>query len=1552
MSLFVPASWQRAEASGSSNITQGYRAYIEWHSTATSGGIPRQTTIRAYAQAGEQIDIGSSAMRIGQGNVRFYGPDGTTGNCVAQGGGLIADINQEQAGPAPSPGGFTPCVISTAQTSTAGNGIWEFEFISPDPAANIGNNPPPLPIGTAWTQDTAHHWINAWHISVRSAANTVIPGRVFAKYLAYNMGGNATAANPSLGLDSEYWVVTNDGYGYRIDMNGIDPFGFIFFSNAEGIVDARGSSTYRSFQLTGNPPNVQLPPGYMVHNPGLPDDMAQGDITHKIFFEEPDPNLPAMARSRSGDTWLLPATVVPPTPQNFAFTGVEGTAGQAGTAPLGGNFTFDVVGDTNYQIIIDVNRNGTYGDGSDRVLVGRAFAGGNTVYWDALDSTGAPVPAGVQTYDASIQFNVGEVHFPFVDAENNIGGIQLIRFRGGMTAIDKDLVYYNDIYTYTGASAYDYSPCATGDTPPPPNGAYPIPLCFGTPSAQRAALLGVHSTGGAHAWSTTFGDRRVIDTWAYFPSDPVSLIGGVTLAEAELSITKTHAPAQLTPGKPVTYTVQVTNAGPSAAVGAQVQDSVPPAIQSTTWACAITTGTGVCNDTAGIGNMINTTVDLDPGAVATYTVTGILNPTAAGSLVNTASVRRPNDNSDPDQSNNVVSDTAPILAVADLELNKAISTPTPIAAGSPVNFTITLRNRGPSATTGVEVSEQLPAGLSFISASATKGSYSSASGLWTVGTMANNEVATLTLTARWDGSPTTNTAQVSKSNLPDPDSTPGNGIAGEDDQSSVSLPVQIADLELTKRVDKAQVNVGSNVIFTIDVTNKGPDGATGVRVSEQLPVGLAFVGATPSQGSYNPATGSWGVGSLAAGATASLRIEVTLLGAGPFTNSAQIGGSDQYDPDSNPNNDNPNEDDQGFATVTGNLADLSLSKSVDNPQPPYKSVITYMLTLRNAGPSDATGVVVNDPLPAGLSFISATPTPGISYDNVSGDWVVGTVPANGSATLAIQARVETGTIIRNTARVSASDQPDPDSTPGNSDGGEDDQASVSLTPQLADLSLTKTVNKATASVGDQVVFTVAVVNSGPSVATGVEVSDKLPAGLQYVSHVASRGGYNPSTGAWIIGSIKFGEIVTLDITVTLTGIGPYTNVAEIAKSDQPDPDSTPGDGSPGQDDSSSAMVSGTMADLSLTKRVNTTTLPANGIVTFTIDVRNSGPSLATGVQVGERLPTGATVLGTTPSKGSYNPATNVWSVGNLALNEVATLSLSVQLTGLGPFTNVAEVVASNQFDPDSTPNNSASSEDDQASATVGLGLAPAEADLELTKTVATLGKLPNSASFLISVVNKGPDTATNVEVSEQLPAGLALISAAPSQGSYDPAIGSWVIGSIPSGHTVTLNILTLVTAPPSQAITNMAQVSRSDQVDPDSTPGNGVDTEDDQASVSFTRLTAVTLTGLRAERQAKGVLVIWSTGTELNSRGFHIYRSDTGSRADAVKITPRLILARGDTSTGASYSFLDADALPDVSYSYWLVEQDSGGASSEFGPVSPASLTGGENTVYLPLVIR
>ncbi len=136
----------------------------------------------------------------------------------------------------------------------------------------------------------------------------------------------------------------------------------------------------------------------------------------------------------------------------------------------------------------------------------------------------------------------------------------------------------------------------------------------------------------------------------------------------------------------------------------------------------------------------------------------------------------------------------------------------------------------------------------------------------------------------------------------------------------------------------------------------------------------------------------------------------------------------------------------------------------------------------------------------------------------------------------------------------------------------------------ADLELVKESSPGTAPsedgnvffVGDEATWTITVTNQGPDDATGVTVSDLLPGAVTYVSDDGD-GAYDAETGVWTIGDLDAGASVSLAITVTLDEIGQHTNSAEVATSDQPDPDSTPGDGEGDDFDDDTVLVTEVLA---------------------------------------------------------------------------------------------------------------------------------------------------------------------------------------------------------------------------------------------------------------------------------------------------------------------------------------------------------------------------------------
>ncbi|MDO9301459.1 MAG: lamin tail domain-containing protein [Anaerolineales bacterium] len=634
---------------------------------------------------------------------------------------------------------------------------------------------------------------------------------------------------------------------------------------------------------------------------------------------------------------------------------------------------------------------------------------------------------------------------------------------------------------------------------------------------------------------------------------------------------------------------------------------------------------------------------------------------------------------------------------ADLRITQTVSNPTP-AISSNVTFLITVYNDGTGDARSVEVRDVLPIGLTYAPSTATLGTYSNATNIWTVGTLMNGASATLSLIANVaTGGAKTNTAEVWSSYDQDPDSTPGNGVT-EDDLASVTVSppsTGFADLSITKTVNNEYPNVNDSVVFSIAVSNTGPDVGTNVIVRDLLPAGLIYISHTSGE-TYT--TGMWNVGTVPVGAnTRILRITARLNDNAAQTNWAEIRSADQAPTDARIyGNNSTTEADDDDATVipSGGIADLSLTQSA-----PIKSTVTagyvvLTITVDNraaTGLYNATNVIVKDDLPTGLTYVSDDG--GGTYNKDTGMWSAGGISNGASRSLKITVKVDpTGTML-NEAEIWSVDQFDPDSTPGDGSTNEDDDASVTV--ESADLSITKVMDNVTPIVGTDVVFTIRVTNAGPDTAENVVVKDKLSTNYTYLS---DNGSYDPVTGYWTVGDIPNGATRTLNITATVvaTTASTFTNWAEVWASDQVDTDSVPGDSSQSSDDDASAPA----ADLRIDQTIVSEYPGLNTEFTYTITVTNDGTVGATGVQVKDKLPSGVTYVSYTSTVGTYTSSTGYWVIDTLANSASATLAIKAKMTSAGARTNWAEVWKSSLPDPDSTPGNSSTTEDDDASATV------------------------------------------------------------------------------------------------------------------------------------------------------------------------------------------------------------------------------------------------------------
>jgi uncharacterized repeat protein (TIGR01451 family) len=188
-------------------------------------------------------------------------------------------------------------------------------------------------------------------------------------------------------------------------------------------------------------------------------------------------------------------------------------------------------------------------------------------------------------------------------------------------------------------------------------------------------------------------------------------MASATVPLPNLSITKTDGATTVYRGGPVGYTIVVTNNGTFAVTGTVV-DNIPATVTGATWTCA-TTAPSFCGAASGAGS-INTTVTLEPGATATYTISnGTLSAAASGNLVNTATIAVPAWITDSTPADNTATDTDTINLNANLGITKTDGLAN-INPGSAVTYTIVVSNAGPDASNGSIVTDTVPATITGV----------------------------------------------------------------------------------------------------------------------------------------------------------------------------------------------------------------------------------------------------------------------------------------------------------------------------------------------------------------------------------------------------------------------------------------------------------------------------------------------------------------------------------------------------------------------------------------------------------------------------------------------------------------------------------------------------------------------------------------------------------------------------------------------------------------------------------------------------------------------
>jgi len=364
-----------------------------------------------------------------------------------------------------------------------------------------------------------------------------------------------------------------------------------------------------------------------------------------------------------------------------------------------------------------------------------------------------------------------------------------------------------------------------------------------------------------------------------------------------------------------------------------------------------------------------------------------------------------------------------------------------------------------------------------------------------------------------------------------------------------------SDLAIVKTSSPNPVEVNTALTYTLTVTNGGPDDATNVIVTDVLPASFTIGTITPSQGACSPLVGTTltcNLGTIANGGNATVTIEATPTQTGIISNTAVVSG-DQPDPDPTDNSSTESTTVEGSGTEPTE-ADLSVTKT-SSPDPVIVNQdLTYTITVTNLGPDPVTDAEVVDTLPAGVTFVSATPG-GCSHDTGTVTCAIGAMSVGQTVVITIVVTpTATGEVVNSVTVDSGLDDPNTDN---NSDTETTD---VEDEPESADLSVTKVGSPNPVIVNQQLTYTVTVSNAGPDAAVNVVLTDTLPAGAIFVSATPEQGSCSHAGGVVTcdLENIAGNSDVVTTIIVVPTIPGVASN-SVVVTSDVPDPD--PGDNS-------------------------------------------------------------------------------------------------------------------------------------------------------------------------------------------------------------------------------------------------------------------------------------------------------------------------------------------------------------------------------------------------------
>ena len=697
------------------------------------------------------------------------------------------------------------------------------------------------------------------------------------------------------------------------------------------------------------------------------------------------------------------------------------------------------------------------------------------------------------------------------------------------------------------------------------------------------------------------------------------------IANTTLVVIKDAEIKELNPGDTVHFIITVIAGGSSDSLNVNLNDILDAKLLDVAGATYAVDGVnkGSWTGSIDLGNMLTGT------AVTVDIWVKILSSADRDvfNLVNVTSDEHPEGN---------ISNTTVHVRIVDLAVDKLVNNSVPKYLDM-IEYTIVVVNNGPDKSFNVTVGDLLPDGVKFIS---SNGQYNPDTGVWFVGDLDANESVTLKIVVQ----------VIKVGNITNNVNVTGTGhdtnLTNNNASVSVNVPESVL-LNITKVANSTIIVAGENVGYTVVINNYGPSVASDVVLkdifssNELLNLQYSLNGVDWLD--YDESVSLCDI-NVGADVTVYFRAKVNGSVRGDVLNIVNI----TTGVDDARGNFTDNETVNVIANTT-----LVVIKDAEIKALNPGDTAHFVITVIAGGSSDSLNVKLEDILDAELLDIKSA-TYRINGGNLT-DYTqiisLGNMHTGSKIIVDIYAAIlgTTGQDIFNCVNVTSDEHPE-----GNT-------SNTTIHVNIADLEIIKIVNNATPNYGDEITYTITVRNNGPDNSTNIKVSEVLADNFKFISANASKGYYDLTNGVWAVGNLTNNETAKLVITVKIVKTGFIQNNVSVNGTGF-DPNVT----------NNNATVNITVpqtADLSVVKIVNVDRVSVGNRITYTIVVKNNGPDTALDVYAVDKLSDALKFVSYKVSVGVYDPATGIWTIGNLTNKSNATLEITCIVLKTGVISN-------------------------------------------------------------------------------------------------------------------------------------------------------------------------------------------------------------------------------------------------------------------------------------------